>query len=73
LLRKRVLDAVVSPRSKRNYARALDDLFAFCASRPSSRSNSCGHSSIQTTDQTTERYLGSDQEIAVAINDNLGL
>jgi predicted nuclease of restriction endonuclease-like (RecB) superfamily len=23
--------------------------------------------------QTTERYLGSDQEIAVAVNDNLGL
>jgi integrase len=38
LLRKRVLDAVVSPHSKRNYARALDDLFAFCASRPLSRS-----------------------------------
>jgi integrase len=28
-----------------------------------------GHSSIQTTEQ----YLGSDQEIAVAVNDNLGL
>ena len=28
-----------------------------------------GHSSIQTT----ERYLGSDQEIALAVNDNLGL
>ena len=28
-----------------------------------------GHSSIQTT----ERYLGSQQEIAVAVNDNLGL
>jgi len=28
-----------------------------------------GHASIQTT----ERYLGSDQEIAVAVNDNLGL
>jgi site-specific recombinase XerD len=37
LLRKRVLDSVVSPHSKRNYARALDDLFAFCASRPLSR------------------------------------
>jgi hypothetical protein len=24
----------VSPHSKRNYAKALDDLFAFCASRP---------------------------------------
>src|ERR1700694_1795724 len=33
-----VLDAVPSPHSKRNYARALDDLFAFCASRPLSRS-----------------------------------
>jgi integrase len=38
LLRKRVLDSVVSPHSKRNYAKALDDLFAFCASRPLSRS-----------------------------------
>ena len=28
-----------------------------------------GHSSIQTT----ERYLGSDQEIAIAVNDKLGL
>jgi integrase len=28
-----------------------------------------GHSSIQTA----ERYLGSEQEIAVAVNDNLGL
>jgi integrase len=28
-----------------------------------------GHASIQTT----ERYLSSEQEIAVAINDNLGL
>jgi len=33
-----VLDAVVSPHSKRNYAKALDDLFQFCASRPLSRS-----------------------------------
>jgi integrase len=32
-----VLDAVPSPHSKRNYAKALDDLFAFCASRPLSR------------------------------------
>src|ERR1700687_4275597 len=37
-LRKMVLDTVPSPHSKRNYARALDDLFAFCASRPLSRS-----------------------------------
>jgi integrase len=28
-----------------------------------------GHSSIQTT----ERYLGSQQEISIAVNDNLGL
>ena len=28
-----------------------------------------GHSSIQTT----ERYLGSEQEIVIAVNDNLGL
>src|SRR5246500_4688161 len=33
-----VLDAVGSRHSKRNCARALDDLFAFCASRPLSRS-----------------------------------
>jgi integrase len=37
-LRKLVLDAVPSPHSKRNYAKALDDLFQFCASRPLSRS-----------------------------------
>jgi hypothetical protein len=37
-LRKMVLDTVPSPHSKRNYAQALDDLFAFCASRPLSRS-----------------------------------
>ncbi len=37
-LRKMVLDAVASPHSKRNYAKALDDLFAFCGSRPLSRS-----------------------------------
>ena len=37
LLRQRVLDSVASPHFKRNYARALDDLFAFCASRPLSR------------------------------------
>jgi Phage integrase, N-terminal SAM-like domain len=38
LLRKMVLDSVASPHSQRNYAKALDDLFAFCASRPLSRS-----------------------------------
>ena len=37
-LRKMVLDAVPSPHSQRNYAKALDNLFAFCASRPLSRS-----------------------------------
>src|SRR5260370_808164 len=37
-LRKMVLDAVPSPHSKRNYAKALDHLFQFCASRPLSRS-----------------------------------
>jgi site-specific recombinase XerD len=36
-LRRMVLDAVPSPHSKRNYAKALDDLFGFCASRPLSR------------------------------------
>jgi integrase len=37
-LRKMVLDAVPSPHTRRNYANALDDLFAFCASQPLSRS-----------------------------------
>ncbi|MDW5264655.1 MULTISPECIES: site-specific integrase [Acidobacteriaceae] len=37
ILRKMVLDSVKSIHSKRNYAKALDDLFAFCASRPLSR------------------------------------
>jgi integrase len=36
-LRQMVLDSVHSIHSKRNYAKALDDLFAFCASRPLSR------------------------------------
>src|SRR4030088_2270416 len=37
MLRQMVLDSVPSVHSKRNYAKALDDLFAFCASRPLSR------------------------------------
>jgi integrase len=37
VLRQMVLDSVQSVHSKRNYAKALDDLFAFCASRPLSR------------------------------------
>src|SRR5260370_35272937 len=37
ILRLMVLDSVQSIHSKRNYAKALDDLFAFCASRPLSR------------------------------------
>ena len=37
ILRKMVLDSVPSPHSRRNYAKALDHLFAFCASRPLSR------------------------------------
>jgi hypothetical protein len=36
-LRQMVLDAVTSPNSKRNYAKALDDLFVFAAGRPLSR------------------------------------
>ena len=36
-LRQMVLDSVQSIHSKRNYAKALDDLFAFSASRPLSR------------------------------------
>jgi hypothetical protein len=35
----------------------------------STRTFLLGHSSIQTT----ERYLGSEQEIEIAVNDNLGL
>ena len=38
VLKKMVLDSVVSVHSKRNYAKALDDLFVFCAHRPLSRS-----------------------------------
>jgi integrase len=37
ILRRLVLDSVSSVHSKRNYAKALDDLFAFAASRPLSR------------------------------------
>jgi integrase len=37
VLRQMVLDSVRSIHSKRNYAKALDDLFGFCASRPLSR------------------------------------
>ena len=33
-LRRMVLDAVIYPHSRRNYAKALDDLFAFAAGRP---------------------------------------
>lgn len=36
-LREMVLNSVASDHSKRNYAKALDDLFAFCGSRPFSR------------------------------------
>ena len=36
-LRQMVLDSVVSKHSKRNYAKALDDLFLFAASRPLTR------------------------------------
>jgi hypothetical protein len=32
LLRKIVLDSVISPYSRHNHAKALDDLFAFAAS-----------------------------------------
>jgi len=37
-LRKLVVDAVQSPHTRRNYGKALDDLFQFCASQPLSRS-----------------------------------
>ncbi len=37
-LKQMVLDSVVSPHSKRNYGRALDDLFLFAASQPLTRS-----------------------------------
>jgi hypothetical protein len=37
ILRGMVLDSVTSVHSKRNYAKALDDLFAFAASRPLTR------------------------------------
>jgi site-specific recombinase XerC len=37
MLRKMVLDSVQSPHSQRNYGKALDHLFAFCAGQPLSR------------------------------------
>src|SRR3984957_3926169 len=37
-LRRMVLDSVPSPNSRRNYAKALDDLFALSAGRPLTRS-----------------------------------
>ena len=37
ILRGMVLDSVASPHSRRNYAKALDDLFAFSVGRPLSR------------------------------------
>ena len=37
LLRQMVLDALPSVHSKRNYAKALDNLFSFCDRRPLSR------------------------------------
>jgi integrase len=37
MLRKMALDSVQSPHTRRNYGKALDHLFAFCASRPLSR------------------------------------
>jgi len=36
-LRKMVLDTLPSPNSRRNYAKALDDVFAFSAGRPLTR------------------------------------
>jgi site-specific recombinase XerD len=36
-LRQMVLDTVPSPNSRRNYAKALDDLFAFAGVRPLTR------------------------------------
>jgi site-specific recombinase XerD len=36
-LKQMVLDTVISPHSKRNYANALDHLFAFAANRPLTR------------------------------------
>lgn len=36
-LKQMVLDAVTSTNSKRNYAKALDDLFVFAAGRPLTR------------------------------------
>ena len=36
-LRRMVLEAVVSPHTRRNYGKALDDLFSLAAGRPLSR------------------------------------
>jgi integrase len=50
MLRRMVLDSVQSVHSKRNYAKALDDLFVFCASRPLSRA-------LLMEDRTTMDHL----------------
>ena len=62
-LRQMVVDSVVARTSKLAYGHALDLLFRFAGGK-----FLLGHSSIQTT----ERYLGSEQEIAVAVNDAIG-
>ena len=49
MLRQMVLDTVPSVHSKRNYAKALDDLFAFCASRPLSRALLMEYRTTMTT------------------------
>ena len=56
-LRKMVLDAVPSPHSKRNYAKALDDLFAFCASQPLSRSLLYFTNIADTTTQQNQYFV----------------
>jgi hypothetical protein len=53
------------------------ELIIWCSGSESGGENVCleqikfllGHSSIQTT----ERYLGSEQDIEISVNDNLGL
>jgi integrase len=53
-LRALVLDTVASPHSRRNYAKALDDLFAFSAGRPLTRALLLGYrASIDTLAAST--------------------
>lgn len=71
-LRQMVLDSVISPTPAfgvHNLRRTCAKLCRKAGGDLEQIKFLLGHSSIHTT----ERYLGSEQEIAVAVNDSLGL